>query len=86
MRKAGIPSDLYSASPSKSWRKWCNAGFKLMFLENGGLDVKMGDKAARGPPPACFSISSLNLVEKIERKENIRINKIAKNEGAKHKV
>ena len=23
-------------SPSKSWRKWCNAGFKLVFLENGG--------------------------------------------------
>ena len=23
----------------------------LMFLEDGGRDVKMGDKAARGPPP-----------------------------------
>ena len=22
-----------------------------MFLEDGGRDVKMGDKAARGPPP-----------------------------------
>ena len=32
----------------------------LMFLEDGGRDVKMGDKAARGPPPASFSIFSLN--------------------------
>ena len=35
-----------------------NAGLKLMFPKNARRDVKMGDKAARGPPPAFNTVQN----------------------------
>ena len=48
----------------------------LMFLEDGGWDVKMEDKAARGPPPKYknkkykIQIQKIQNIQKIQKYQN----------------